>query len=148
LEACCGSASARGTPRSNAQVAGTPNADIVRTDIFDRTPVTRWSDGRTVLLGDTAHPMTPNLGQGGCQAIEDAVVLAGALAEESTVEAALARYQARRIPRANRFVARSRAFGRLAHVRSTPLRWLHDRVLASVEACGAARARARSRLRA
>jgi 2-polyprenyl-6-methoxyphenol hydroxylase-like FAD-dependent oxidoreductase len=124
----------------DAVLAGTPNADIVRTDIFDRTPITKWSDGRTVLLGDAAHPMTPNLGQGGCQAIEDAVVLADALAKEPTVEAALARYQARRIPRANRFVARSRALGRLAHVRSTPLRWLRDRALASVPRRAALRA--------
>jgi 2-polyprenyl-6-methoxyphenol hydroxylase-like FAD-dependent oxidoreductase len=43
---------------------------ILRTDIYDREPLgERWGIGRVTLLGDAAHPMTPNLGQGACQAI-------------------------------------------------------------------------------
>jgi 2-polyprenyl-6-methoxyphenol hydroxylase-like FAD-dependent oxidoreductase len=84
------------------------------------------------LLGDAAHPMTPNLGQGGCQAIEDAVVLADALAREPTAEAALARYQTRRLPRANGFVVRSWRFGKIAHLRRAPLRWLRNQALRAV----------------
>src|SRR5262249_53478944 len=45
-------------------------------DIYDLDPLPRWGEGSAVLLGDAAHPMTPNLGQGACQAIADAVVLA------------------------------------------------------------------------
>src|ERR1700720_3570214 len=52
---------------------------ILRNDIYDREPLPLWSENRITLLGDAAHPMTPNLGQGGCQAIEDAVVLAACL---------------------------------------------------------------------
>lgn len=60
--------------------------------------------GRVVLLGDAAHAMTPHLGQGGCQALEDGVVLAAVLAEGRDVEAAdvggaLARYDQQRRPR-------------------------------------------------
>lgn len=73
--------------------------------------------------------MTPNLGMGACQAIEDAVVLADALGREPSVDAALARYQTRRISRANSFVERSFRFGQLAHISSAPLRWLRDRAL-------------------
>ena len=44
------------------------------------------------MLGDAAHAMTPNMGQGGCQAIEDAVVVAHLLADDADVPAALAAY--------------------------------------------------------
>ena len=51
-------------------------SDVIRTDLFDFPPIPRWHKGRVVLIGDAAHAMTPNLGQGGAQAIEDAMVLA------------------------------------------------------------------------
>src|SRR5262249_48152410 len=62
-----------------AVIESTQEDVLLRNDIFDRPPVTRWSEGRVTLLGDAAHPMTPNLGQGACQAIEDAVILASLL---------------------------------------------------------------------
>jgi 2-polyprenyl-6-methoxyphenol hydroxylase-like FAD-dependent oxidoreductase len=102
---------------------------ITRTDIFDRHPIDCWVDRRAVLLGDAAHPMTPNLGMGACQAIEDAVALADALRREATVDAALARYQTRRISRANSFVERPFRLGQVAHIANPPLRWLRDQSL-------------------
>jgi 2-polyprenyl-6-methoxyphenol hydroxylase-like FAD-dependent oxidoreductase len=110
-------------------IAATPPDQILRADIFDRPPIDTWVDERVVLLGDAAHPMTPNMGQGGGQAIEDAVVLADALAREPLIEGALARYEARRLRRANRFVVQSHRLGRLAHVQDGPLLWLRDRAL-------------------
>lgn len=107
-------------------LATTSPDQITRTDIFDRPPIDCWIDSRAVLLGDAAHPMTPNLGMGACQAIEDAVVLADALGREPCVDAALARYQTRRVSRANSFVERSFRFGQVAHIGSPPLRWLRD----------------------
>jgi 2-polyprenyl-6-methoxyphenol hydroxylase-like FAD-dependent oxidoreductase len=127
----------------DALIAATPAGRIVRTDIHDRVPIREWTAGRVALLGDAAHPMTPNLGMGGCQAIEDAVVLADALKREPSVERALARYQARRVGRANGFVKRSFMFGRLAHARSAPVRWLRDRALGAIPRPLAARAMAR-----
>ena len=53
----------------------TPQADVLRRDIFDRPPVFKWTKGNVILLGDSAHAMQPNLGQGGCMAIEDAYQL-------------------------------------------------------------------------
>ena len=47
--------------------------------MFDRRPVRKWGAGSMTLLGDAIHPTTPNLGQGGCLAIEDAAVLARCL---------------------------------------------------------------------
>ena len=57
-------------------IATTLPGRVLRNDIVDRPPTSRWASGRAVLIGDAAHPTTPNLGQGGCMAIEDAAVLA------------------------------------------------------------------------
>ena len=49
---------------------------MLRRDIFDRPPVFKCTKNKVILLGDSAHAMQPNLGQGGCMAIEDAYQLA------------------------------------------------------------------------
>jgi 2-polyprenyl-6-methoxyphenol hydroxylase-like FAD-dependent oxidoreductase len=71
---------------------------------------------RTVLLGDAAHAMTPDLGQGGCQALEDAATLGALLParlSDDEVTRALARYTSDRAPRAAGIVRRSVRAGRL-----------------------------------
>ncbi|MDX6693582.1 MAG: hypothetical protein QOF02_1185, partial [Blastocatellia bacterium] len=65
-------------------IEGTPNAAILRNSSYDRMPIDNWSDGRMMLIGDAAHPTTPNLGQGGCMAIEDAATLARCLSHNAT----------------------------------------------------------------
>ena len=52
-------------------VAATPEQSLLQTDLYDFPPLPRWSKGRVGLIGDAAHATTPNLGQGGAQAIED-----------------------------------------------------------------------------
>jgi len=76
-----------------AVVGATPDADLIRTDIYDRRPASRWSRGRAALVGDAIHPMTPDLAQGACQAIVDATTLAGCLASIRDPRAALRSYQ-------------------------------------------------------
>ena len=107
----------------------TPEQDIIRVDLHDFAPITRWSRGRFVLVGDAAHAMTPNLGQGGAQAIEDAYVLAEALAQETSVEAAFAAYARIRQPKATRLVNTAWWLGRLAHVEAPWLRGLRNTTL-------------------
>ncbi|MQS06770.1 FAD-dependent monooxygenase [Streptomyces alkaliphilus] len=87
---------------------------ILRHDIHDLPPLPRLARGRVALLGDAAHAMTPNLGQGANQALEDAVVIAALLADRPDPEEALAAYDAERRPRTRRVVARSRRAGRVA----------------------------------
>jgi len=66
----------------------TPPESVEQRDLYDRSPELgrSWADGNTVLIGDAVHPMMPNLGQGGCQAIEDAYVLTETLAKCKTTE--------------------------------------------------------------
>ena len=99
---------------------------ILRNDIFDRDPLPHWGRGRITLLGDAAHPMTPDLGQGACQAIEDAMELANSLAAATTVTAGLQRYEARRIARTKTIVLGSRRMGKIAQARSPMLCGLRD----------------------
>ena len=80
-------------------IEATPGAEILRHDIVDRIPLANWGQGRVTLLGDSAHPTTPNLGQGACQAIEDAVCLAASLASSRDVTTALRHYEQARQPR-------------------------------------------------
>ncbi|HTC62665.1 MAG TPA: FAD-dependent monooxygenase [Candidatus Saccharimonadales bacterium] len=79
--------------------------------ILEREPLARWSDGRVVLLGDAAHPMTPYMAQGGATAIEDAAVLARCLAESDgeDIPAAFRQFEAHRKPRTSRIQAISSA---------------------------------------
>lgn len=59
----------------------TPPESVEQRDLFDRPPelLRSWADGNVVCIGDAIHPMMPNLGQGGCQAIEDAYILSETL---------------------------------------------------------------------
>ncbi|KUJ64194.1 monooxygenase [Streptomyces albus subsp. albus] len=96
-------------------------AAVLRHDIHAMTtPLPAYHRGRTVLLGDAAHAMPPNLGQGGNQAIEDAVVLAHHLADGNPPGAALAAYTRDRLPRTMGVVRRSLRAGRLATMDSLP----------------------------
>ncbi len=104
----------------------TPAGSILRNDIYDLPPLKKWTVGRVTLLGDAAHPMTPNLGQGACQAIEDALVLAGCLAKPAGIEAALHEYEKLRRPRTARIVKKSRQVGAVGQWRNPLLGWLRQ----------------------
>ena len=92
-------------------LAAADPAAILRNDIEELPPLPRWGAGRVTLLGDAAHAMTPNLGQGACVAIEDAVVLAECLRGATDVPGALRRYEALRRPRAARIARQARQLG-------------------------------------
>ena len=107
----------------------TPNDRIAFNDICDRKPISTWSRGRIALLGDAAHPMTPNFGQGGAQAIEDAVVLSRAFEKCDSVDSALKSYERHRNERANELVIASRQFGSLAQGGGVFQRLIRDNLL-------------------
>src|SRR5262249_50724391 len=96
-----------------ALLEATPPEAMLCNAIMDR-PVfpaaksqARWGNGPITLLGDAAHPTTPNLGQGACMAIEDAAVLAHAVAAVPSVEAGFRVYEATRMKRTAMIVRES-----------------------------------------
>lgn len=92
--------------------------DVLRNDIEELPPLPAMHRGRVAMLGDAAHAMTPDLGQGACQAIEDAVVLAALVdpADPTAVTAALDRYTAARLPRTTAIAHKSHKSGALYHL--------------------------------
>jgi 2-polyprenyl-6-methoxyphenol hydroxylase-like FAD-dependent oxidoreductase len=102
---------------------------IIRGDIVDRPPIKKWGEGRVTLLGDAAHPMTPNLAQGAGLAIEDGVVLAKALASTKDTVEGLRKYEAERAPRAASMIRTSHALGTIGDWRNPLLCAFRDRVM-------------------
>jgi prepilin-type processing-associated H-X9-DG protein len=112
--------------------AATPEDAILRTDMYDLPPLPAWHQGRIALLGDAAHATTPNLGQGGAQAIEDAYVLAHMLATQPSIEAAFAAYEQIRRAKALHVVATSRQLGSIVHIGNPLLRTMRNMILRNV----------------
>jgi len=94
-----------------ALLASVPPGQVLRLDVAElAAPLTAFHRGRVALLGDAAHPMTPNLGQGACQALEDAADLTRLVTGRAAdaIPAALAAYTAARLPRTTDIVRWSR----------------------------------------
>ena len=90
-------------------------AGIARVEIHDTQRVPHLVSDRVALLGDAAHAMTPNIGQGGCQAMEDAWVLARSLEGAESVQAGLKRYEAQRSDRVAGLVLKARERAAIIH---------------------------------
>lgn len=97
--------------RVGEMIDATPTDSIKTVGAPYVPPLETWTEGNVTLLGDAAHGMTPHAAQGGGMAIEDALALSTALAEEPSLEDALEWYESVRIERANEFVERSRRNG-------------------------------------
>ncbi len=103
---------------------------ILETRLQDRLPIPRWHKDRIILLGDSAHPMTPNQGQGGCQAIEDAVVLAHLFkqVQEHTMpmDSVGRIFEQLRRDRVQSIVERSFYLGRMANMTNPAAVWFRN----------------------
>ncbi|MDT5191027.1 MAG: hypothetical protein QOI28_3278 [Mycobacterium sp.] len=100
-----------------ALLASTDQDDVVRNDLYDRAEARQWARGSVVLVGDAAHPMRPHLGQGGCQGLEDAAILAHCVEHTDDLPTAFARFAAFRQPRVRPLVRESRLLGEIVNVR-------------------------------
>lgn len=104
-----------------ALLAATPPEAVLHHDLYYLgTPLPTYTRGRVVLLGDAAHAMPPFLGQGGCQAIEDAVVLAHAVSTQD-IDTALVHYDRQRRPRSQHVVRESVRMGKLGPQLTNPV---------------------------
>jgi 2-polyprenyl-6-methoxyphenol hydroxylase-like FAD-dependent oxidoreductase len=117
-------------------LAHTPDEQLLWHDIIDLKPISQFAFGRILLIGDAAHATTPNMGQGACQAIEDAVVLADELEAQTDPVTAFLAFEKRRLPRTHFIVNGSWQMGKiaqlgnpiLARVRNSLFRMIPDRV--------------------
>jgi 2-polyprenyl-6-methoxyphenol hydroxylase-like FAD-dependent oxidoreductase len=94
-----------------ALIAATSPDEIMKNDARDRKSLRRWGEGRVTLLGDAAHPITPNVGQGACMAIEDAACLAKCLLGQSDLAAAFRTYEKLRRSRTAHVARQARRVG-------------------------------------
>ncbi|MFK4070610.1 FAD-dependent monooxygenase [Streptomyces sp. NPDC029674] len=126
-------------------IAAARSEDILRNDVRHlTTPLAAYHRGRVALVGDAAHAMAPSLGQGGNQAIEDAVVLAHHMTPgaEPTADPiadptpGLAAYSAARVPRTTEIVRRAARAARLTHLDSAPLVAVRDTLVSTATRLG------------
>jgi 2-polyprenyl-6-methoxyphenol hydroxylase-like FAD-dependent oxidoreductase len=101
--------------------------DVLRNDLYDRDQARQWSRGPVVVVGDAAHPMRPHLGQGGCQGLEDAAVLARFVDGDDHLAGAFARFVAFRRPRVRSLVRESKLIGQIVNLRPALLSGLAGR---------------------
>jgi len=92
----------------------TPVKTIHTSVISDLKPIKTWYKENVCLIGDAAHATTPNMGQGACQAIEDAYILSECL-QKFEVSQAFAKYQKLRMLKAHQVVNISWTLGKVAH---------------------------------
>ncbi|WLR57484.1 FAD-dependent monooxygenase [Mesobacillus subterraneus] len=114
-------------------IDSTKEEDILVHEIYDRKPLKKWHKGRVTLLGDAAHPMLPNLGQGGAQAMEDALILARNFKQCTIeVEEALSQYEQERIPRVTKIIKGSRMMARMMQLENPAAMMVRNQILRHV----------------
>ncbi len=113
-------------------IEATEETSLLRHDVYEGPLLSHWSRGRVTLLGDAAHTMTPNLGQGACIAIEDAVVLADCLKTETDVVAGLHLYEKRRVTRANTIARLAGLIGQAVQLENPLVATLRNTVLKKI----------------
>jgi 2-polyprenyl-6-methoxyphenol hydroxylase-like FAD-dependent oxidoreductase len=110
-------------------ISATTKEQIIVSDIIDLKPIDKWQSENVCLIGDAAHATTPNLGQGACQAIEDAYVLGKLLDSGLAIENTFKEYENLRRKKAHTIVNTSWTVGKMAHLESSFGVWLRNLVM-------------------
>jgi len=106
----------------------TKNECLIQNDIVDIQPISNYAFKNVLLIGDAAHATTPNLGQGACQAIEDAIIVAEEIKRNPDIGSAFMKFEKRRIKRTHDVVNKSRAIGKIAQLENTFLITLRNSI--------------------
>lgn len=109
-------------------ITSTPKENIHTAEIEDLKPMYKWHNQNVCLIGDAAHATTPNMGQGACQAIEDAYVLSECLSKYNCNDA-FREFQNIRITKAHKVVKASWSLGKLAHISNPFLITLRNKIM-------------------
>jgi len=109
-------------------IHSTKKEHINTAEISDLQPTNTWFKGNVCLIGDSAHATTPNMGQGACQAIEDAYVFSECL-NKYEITKAFSEYQKLRLPKAHQVVKTSWIIGKMAHLSNPILIGLRNQML-------------------
>lgn len=107
-------------------ISDTDEEQIYENQLRDIKPFSGWHEGNVCLMGDAAHATTPNLGQGACQAVEDAYILAKLFRSDKPVEWIFAEYEKLRKQKAHFIVNKSRMIGKLPHIENVFGVWLRN----------------------
>lgn len=110
-------------------VSETASSDIIFNDLIDLSPFKKWTKGNVCLIGDAAHATTPNMGQGACQAIEDAYAIGKLLEQGNTIPETFLQYETLRINKAHSIVNTSWKLGNMAHMENGLGIWFRDKLI-------------------
>jgi 2-polyprenyl-6-methoxyphenol hydroxylase-like FAD-dependent oxidoreductase len=113
-------------------LAETQDKNLLWNDIIDLKPIHQYAFDNIVLIGDAAHATTPNMGQGACQAIEDAVVLADEMQRNNDFKQAFKAFEKRRMKRTHFIINSSWSLGKAAHFENKVLAEIRNFVFRSV----------------
>jgi 2-polyprenyl-6-methoxyphenol hydroxylase-like FAD-dependent oxidoreductase len=113
-------------------ISATGKKQIIVSDIFDLKPIYKWQGENICLIGDAAHATTPNLGQGACQAIEDAYVIGKLLGSGLSIENTFEDYEKLRRKKAHSIVNTSWTIGKIAHIENRFGVWLRNFAMKSL----------------
>ncbi len=109
-------------------IQNTTTEKIIRGDLSDLNILNQWHSGNICLIGDAAHSMTPDLGQGGAQAIEDAYYLSNYIHNSNTMEEAYTKFYNKRKSKVEKLVKQSRTTSKIA-ITSKPIEIIRNFIL-------------------
>jgi len=115
-------------PVVNKLIQNTPIDKIIKGDISDVEILKNWHSNNICLIGDAAHSMTPDLGQGGAQAIEDAYYLSNAIKNSEIINKAFAKFQTNRKNKVEKLVKQSRTTSKIA-ITNRPMEVIRNFIL-------------------
>lgn len=113
-------------------LAATSPDTIFFSKLGDLKPIIRWQDKTVCLIGDAAHATTPNMGQGACQAIEDAYTIGQLLNHGKPIEQVFSEYERLRMKKAHTIVYTSWALGKVAHLENPLGIWLRNTLMRAI----------------